>query len=174
MSCALILGGARSGKSRIAEARALATGGQPWYIATAWGADTHDGDIEMQQRVAQHKKDRGDAWQLIEEQTALGGALRSIDQPGRVILVDCLTLWLNNCLHHKCWAEQRQALLDCLPALTADVIFVSNEVGSGIVPLGALSRTFADEAGWLNQRVAEHCERVDLVVAGLEMRLKSP
>lgn len=172
MPCSLILGGARSGKSRIAEARALIVGKQPWYVATAWGANEADGDTEMRRRVLKHKEDRAKHWQLVEEQTALGKALLSIDDPERIILVDCLTLWVNNCLHHQCWLSEREALLECLPHLKADVMFVSNEVGSGIVPLGELSRVFADEAGWLNQRIAEKCHRVDLVVAGLEMRLK--
>ena len=170
----LILGGARSGKSRLAEQRAQALAGQNKkliYIATGSA-----GDEEMQQRIALHQSQReqGDArWLTVEEPLALSKVLQCNDNENNIILVDCLTLWLSNCLHHDCWQQQREALLSSLSALKADVILVSNEVGSGIVPLGELSRRFADESGWLHQALGKQCETVTLVVAGLPLELKS-
>lgn len=169
----LILGGARSGKSKLAEQRAKALTGQSRkliYIATGSA-----GDEEMQQRIALHQSQReqGDArWLTVEEPLDLAAALQDYDDAANVILVDCLTLWLSNCLHHDCWRQQREALLASLSALQADVILVSNEVGSGIVPLGELSRRFADESGWLHQTLAQQCQQVTLVVAGLPLELK--
>ena len=167
----LILGGARSGKSALAEQRAQALAGQQLiYIATGSA-----GDEEMQQRIALHRaqREQGDmSWLTIEEPLALADALQEHNNAGSVILVDCLTLWLSNCLHHDCWQQQREALLSSLSALKADVLLVSNEVGSGIVPLGELSRRFADESGWLHQALARQCEQVTLVVAGLPLELK--
>lgn len=163
----LILGGARSGKSRFAEVAALAGDKRCFYIASGWAGDT-----EMAARIALHQQQRDKRWQLIEEPLMLASALRNLDAPGNAVLVDCLTLWLSNALHHQVWSEQRAAFMQVLPGLDCDVYLVSNEVGSGIVPLGELSRTFADEAGWLNQDVAQVCDAVTLVVAGLPLRLK--
>lgn len=164
----LILGGARSGKSAYAERRALDSGKVPVYIATGW-AD----DAEMVERIARHRADRGDAWLLVEEPLHLAQALLAVDGPGRVLVVDCLTLWLSNCLHMGDWQVARDRLLEVLPRLVADVHLVSNEVGSGIVPLGSLPRRFVDEAGWLNQALAQMCDQVTLVVAGLPLKLKT-
>lgn len=169
----LILGGARSGKSHLAEQRAQALGQQGRkliYIATASA-----GDIEMQQRIAEHQRQREQAnldWLTIEEPLALTEVLKQYNDRSNVIVVDCLTLWLSNCLHKECWEQQREELLVNLSALQAEVLFVSNEVGSGIVPLGELSRRFADESGRLHQALAGQCEQVDLVVAGLALKLK--
>ncbi|MES1952195.1 adenosylcobinamide kinase/adenosylcobinamide-phosphate guanylyltransferase [Salinisphaera sp. S4-8] len=168
----LVLGGTRSGKSRHAETRALSLDVSRWvYVATALA-----GDEEMAARIQHHRAQRDARWQTIEAPQALGACLRRLDAPDRCILVDCLTLWLSNCLgdetHPGCWAEERDALLAAVDASRARLLFVSNEVGSGIVPLGALSRRFADEAGRLHQALAARCDRVTLVVAGLPLTLK--
>ncbi len=166
----LVLGGARSGKSRYAERRALESGRQCFYIATAQARDE-----EMRRRIEMHKQRRASGWTTVEEPLDLGGALSRCDGAGRCILVDCLTLWLSNLLHAEPESDlktRKQELLDVLPRLTADVWLVSNEVGAGIVPLGELSRRFVDEAGWLHQDLARVCDRVTLMVAGLPMIVK--
>lgn len=164
----LVLGGARSGKSQFAERLALSVEKRCFYMASGW-----PGDDEMAKRIALHQQQRNKHWQLVEEPLALADTLKKIDGVGHVILIDCLTLWLSNALHREVWAEQREAFLDVLPHLRSDLYIVSNEVGSGIVPLGELSRTFADQAGWLNQAVAHLCDNVTLIVAGLPLTLKS-
>ena len=164
----LVLGGARSGKSRLAEERAKASGRQLYYVATA----TAD-DQEMAARIHHHQQRRGAAWHLLEAPVKLADTLLTYHRHDRCLLVDCLTLWLSNCLHQQCWDKERDALLKALPQLTGQVVFVSNEVGSGIVPLGALSRQFADESGFLHQQLAHICQRVTLTVAGLPLELKS-
>lgn len=166
----LILGGARSGKSRLAEQRALASGKQLYYLATAQA-----GDQEMAARIAHHQQRRDQHWQLIEEPRALADTLAAYCAPERCILVDCLTLWMSNLLHSQTpqhWDREKQKLLDLVAELPGDIILVSNEVGMGIVPLGELSRRFVDESGWLHQALAERVERVTLVVAGLPLSLK--
>lgn len=165
----LILGGARSGKSALAEQRALLGGKQVTYVATATAQDT-----EMQQRIAHHQQRRPDGWRLIEEPLALADVLSKEQGDEHCLIVDCLTLWLSNCLHHQSWASERESLLQVLPGLRGDVIFVSNETGLGVVPMGELSRQFVDEAGFLHQVLAQHCDEVTLTVAGLPMTLKSP
>lgn len=164
----LILGGARSGKSSYAERCALASGKAPVYIATGWADDE-----EMAERIEHHRAARGDGWLLVEEPLHLAQALLAVDAPDRVVVVDCLTLWLSNSLHMGDWPGARDRLLEILPHLAADIHLVSNEVGSGIVPLGPLPRRFVDESGWLHQSLAHLCERVTLVVAGLPLTLKS-
>lgn len=164
----LILGGARSGKSRFAEQCALASPHQLHYIATAQALDE-----EMATRVAMHRQQRNPRWQLIEEPLQLHTALQCADGANNCILVDCLTLWLSNCLAAEIWTESKQQLLNTLDQLSADVLLVSNEVGNGIVPLGKLSRTFVDESGCLHQELAQRCERVTLVTAGLPQTLKA-
>lgn len=163
----LVIGGARSGKSAYAERLALAQHKRCFYIASGWA-----GDAEMAERISLHQQQRGGRWQLIEEPIRLASALKQLDGEGNIVLVDCLTLWLSNALHQQVWPQQKQALLAILPKLSCDIYLVSNEVGSGIVPLGELSRTFADEAGRLNQAVATLCEQVTLVVAGMPLPLK--
>ncbi len=165
-----ILGGARSGKSGLAEQRARESGLRVTFIAT--GAP---GDAEMAERIRHHQTKRPADWGLVEEPLALGAALRAHAASDRCLLVDCLTLWLSNLLHAddpQCFARERQALLGTLPALPGDVILVSNEVGFGVVPMGELTRRFCDEAGRLHQDLAKLCDRVTLVAAGLPLVLK--
>lgn len=167
----LILGGARSGKSgfaeRLVEKIANTSAKQKVYIATAT-ADDH----EMVSRIALHQEQRDDQWHIIEEPIALADVLNNASAE-QCLLIDCLTLWLSNCLYKQCWAEQKQALLDALGHCQADVVMVSNEVGSGIVPMGELTRQFVDQSGWLHQELAAQCQNVSLIVAGLEHVLKS-
>lgn len=166
----LILGGARSGKSRLAEQRAVASGLAVTYIATS---EPLDG--EMSARVQLHRERRPVEWGLIEEPLALARVLRAAAAPDRCLLVDCLTLWLTNLLmldDPARLAAERDALLDCLAELPGEIILVSNETGLGVVPLGELTRRYVDEAGWLHQAVAERCQRVILTVAGLPLYLK--
>lgn len=168
----LILGGARSGKSRLAERLALESGLPVTYIATSQPLDG-----EMTERIAHHRARRPVDWALVEEPLALARVLRENARQGRCALVDCLTLWLTNLLMLDDPArliEERDALLDCLATLPGRVLLVSNETGLGIVPLGDLSRRYVDEAGWLHQALAERCQRVSFVVAGLPMVLKEP
>ncbi|MBF6623219.1 MAG: bifunctional adenosylcobinamide kinase/adenosylcobinamide-phosphate guanylyltransferase [Pseudomonas stutzeri] len=168
----LILGGARSGKSRLAERLALESGLPVTYIATSQPLDG-----EMTERIAHHRARRPVDWALVEEPLALARVLRENARKGHCILVDCLTLWLTNLLMLDDPArliEERDALLDCLATLPGRVLLVSNETGLGIVPLGDLSRRYVDEAGWLHQALAERCQRVSFVVAGLPMVLKEP
>ncbi|WP_458128238.1 bifunctional adenosylcobinamide kinase/adenosylcobinamide-phosphate guanylyltransferase [Pseudomonas sp. Z2-11] len=166
----LILGGARSGKSRLAEKLAAGTGLPVTYIATSQPLDG-----EMNQRVAQHRARRPADWALVEEPLALAQVLRETAARERCLLVDCLTLWLTNLLmldDADRLAAEREALLDCIGALPGEIIFVSNETGLGVVPLGELTRRYVDEAGWLHQALAERCQRVVLTVAGLPLTLK--
>jgi adenosylcobinamide kinase/adenosylcobinamide-phosphate guanylyltransferase len=165
----LILGGARSGKSRTAEQRVAESGLNKIYLATATA-----GDGEMTERIKQHQADRDGHWQLLEEPLELAETLRQHSRVDSCILVDCLTLWLSNCLLHNCWPEQQLALLDSIEQLPGAVIFVTNEVGQGIVPMGELTRQFVDEAGFLHQRLAAVCGRVTMVIAGLSQELKEP
>ena len=166
----LILGGARSGKSRLAEQLATASGSDVLYVATSQPLDG-----ELNERVALHRQRRPAHWGLIEEPLQLARVLCDNARTGRCLLVDCLTLWLTNLLmleDAERVALEREALLACLADLPGEIIFVSNETGMGIVPLGELTRRYVDEAGWLHQALAERCQRVVLVVAGLPLTLK--
>ena len=166
----LILGGVRSGKSRLAEQHALFTGLPVIYIATA----TAD-DEEMRARIAHHQAHRSTQWQLIEEPLALATALQYAAKKNQCVLVDCLTLWLTNllCLQDETRLQAEvTALLQVLPTLPGHIILVSNETGMGVVPLGELTRRYCDEAGRLHQAIAVTCERVILTVAGLPLILK--
>lgn len=166
----LILGGARSGKSRIAEEQAKATGLDLLYIATG-----QPGDVEMTARIKHHRQRRGPEWSLLEEPIMLAETLRDSAADNRCILVDCLTLWMSNCIlsdQKNCWKTQSEQLLDIIPSLPGHIIFVSNEVGMGVVPAGALSRHFVDESGWMHQRMARSCDRVTFTIAGLPQILK--
>lgn len=165
----LILGGARSGKSRFAEALVEAAPG-PWaYMATA---EAHDG--EMAARIALHRDRRAAGWETVDAPLDLAGALAALP-PGRPALVDCLTLWLtNHLLADRDLDAESDALLAALSARQGLTVCVSNEVGFGIVPDNALARRFRDAAGRLNQRVAAAAGRVTLVVAGLPLDLKTP
>jgi len=167
----LVLGGARSGKSKLAEQAAEASGLRKVYIATAQA-----GDAEMAQRIELHRQRRGTSWQLIEEPVDLATALKAAAREDTCILVDCLTLWLSNCLFcgdDSEWPRQRAALLEALPELSGKIIFVSNEISMGVIPMGEVTRQFVDEAGLLHQALAEICDRVTLSVAGLPHVLKS-
>ncbi|MFD2175752.1 bifunctional adenosylcobinamide kinase/adenosylcobinamide-phosphate guanylyltransferase [Rhodobacter lacus] len=162
----LVTGGARSGKSTHAEARTLALGRPAHYIATAeiW-------DEEMAARIAVHQARRGPEWTTHAEPLDLVGVLRATDDAPR--LVDCLTLWLTNLmLGAQDWEAAAKALLASLPDLAAPVVFVSNEVGLGIVPDNRLARDFRDAAGFLNQWVAAAADEVIFTVAGLPMKVK--
>ncbi|NMZ10302.1 bifunctional adenosylcobinamide kinase/adenosylcobinamide-phosphate guanylyltransferase [Pseudomonas proteolytica] len=166
----LILGGARSGKSRLAEKLASDSALPVTYIATS---QPQDG--EMNARVALHRQRRPSHWGLIEEPLELARVLREHAAPGQCLLVDCLTLWLTNLLmldDPQRLGVEREQLLDCLASLPGEIIFVSNETGLGVVPLGELTRRYVDEAGWLHQALAERCQRVVLTVAGLPLTLK--
>jgi adenosylcobinamide kinase/adenosylcobinamide-phosphate guanylyltransferase len=165
MTVTLVLGGARSGKSRHAESLCS---GERHYVATAQAFDE-----EMKARIAKHQEDRGAAWVTHEVNHDLAGKLREIDGVGRVILVDCLTLWLSNVmLADEDWQGLSGVLAALLPAMTADVVLVSNEVGMGIVPETALGRQFRDAQGFLNQRIAAVADNVVFVAAGLPLVLK--
>lgn len=168
----LILGGVRSGKSRLAEQRATASGGPVTLIATATALDA-----EMRARIAAHQARRPAHWTTVEEPLALASALRAAAAPGHCVVVECLTLWLTNLLlaaDPRRLEREQQALLDALPGLPGHIVLVSNETGLGIVPAGELSRRFGDAAGTLHQALAARCERVILTVAGLPLLLKGP
>ena len=166
----LILGGARSGKSRLAEKMAADSGLAVTYIATSQALDG-----EMSARIRQHRERRPADWALVEEPIALAQVLQQQARAERCLLVDCLTLWLTNLLMLEDDARlsaERDALLDCLSELPGRIILVSNETGLGVVPMGELTRRYVDEAGWLHQAIAERCQRVIFTVAGLPMLLK--
>jgi adenosylcobinamide kinase/adenosylcobinamide-phosphate guanylyltransferase len=166
----LILGGARSGKSALAERLATGSALDVVYVATAQPRDE-----EMRLRIEHHRARRPGHWLCVEEPLALADALRACARGDRCILVDCLTLWLSNLLADSDAARferERDALLAILPNLPGEIVLVSNEVGLGIVPLGELTRRFVDEAGRLHQALATRCERVIFVTAGLPLALK--
>jgi adenosylcobinamide kinase/adenosylcobinamide-phosphate guanylyltransferase len=166
----LILGGARSGKSALAERLAVDARCAVTYLATAQALDP-----EMAQRIDHHRARRPAAWACVEEPLALAATLREHAREQHCVLVDCLTLWLSNLLGDADptrFARERIALLDVVPQLPGEIIFVSNEVGLGITPMGELTRRFVDEAGRLHQALAERCERVLFVAAGLPFPLK--
>jgi adenosylcobinamide kinase/adenosylcobinamide-phosphate guanylyltransferase len=169
----LIVGGQRSGKSRQAEH--LAT---QWLAASpqhsvAVVATAQAWDEEMRLRIARHQADRPTGMATVEEPLHLGRVLNEQAVPGRLLLVDCLTLWLTNWLmpasgqaDQAAWRAERDAMLAGLASLPSPVVFVSNEVGWGIIPMSREVRVFVDELGWLNQAVAERCGLLTLMVAG--------
>lgn len=170
----LILGGARSGKSALAERRAREAqeaGLTVTYVATAQALDD-----EMAQRIAHHRTRRPVEWHLHEEPLHLAACLVREAEQTHCLLVDCLTLWLTNLLladaGGKALAAETANLIEILPHLPGRVILVSNEVGLGIVPLGEINRRFVDEAGRLHQRIAQLAQRVTFVAAGLPLELK--
>lgn len=166
----LILGGARSGKSRLAEDLAQRSGLHVICIATGQALDD-----EMQARIAHHRATRPAHWKVIEEPLELARVLRDNASAQHCLLVDCLTLWLTNLLLLEDplrLAAEREALLRVLPELPGRIVLVGNETGLGVVPLGELTRRYVDEAGWLHQAVAACAERVVFTVAGLPMLLK--
>jgi len=166
----LILGGVRSGKSRLAERLASESGLPVIYIATATAVDE-----EMQVRIETHRSHRPDHWVVIEEPIKLANVLTHYADTGCCILVDCLTLWLTSLLMDEdtsVYERERKALLNALPLLKGEVIMVSNETNMGVIPPGKLSRVYCDEAGKLHQLYAQICDRVILTVAGLPHVLK--
>ena len=166
----LILGGARSGKSRLAGQTAMDRQLAVTYVATAQALDS-----EMQSRITHHQNQRPSHWSLVEEPLYLAKSLQKIDRPNQIILVDCLTLWLTNLLLLKDQNVQQlecEQLLKVLPTLQSEIILVSNETGLGVVPLGEISRRFVDEAGRLHQSLGQIADKVVFCVAGFPMILK--
>jgi adenosylcobinamide kinase / adenosylcobinamide-phosphate guanylyltransferase len=166
MPSTLFIGGARSGKSRLAQAAAEAVDGPLTYIATGQAFDD-----EMAARIARHRADRGARWRTVEEPLRLGETIQAVDDGA--VLVDCLTLWLSNLIlgEHDLEAATGD-LLAAISSVPVPLFLVSNEIGQGIVPETPLGRAFRDEAGRLNQAVAARVDRVELVVAGLTLRIK--
>ncbi|MDB5650214.1 MAG: cobP [Hyphomicrobiales bacterium] len=165
---ALILGGARSGKSGFAQGLAENSGRKPVLIATAQALDD-----EMAARIAHHRADRGSVWGVLEEPLDLVGALAREAINDNITVVDCLTLWIGNLMCAELEvALECERLIEAVTLVRAPVIFVSNEVGSGIVPDNAMARTFRDYQGRLNQRLAQACDHVVLVVAGCPLQVK--
>lgn len=164
----LVLGGARSGKSRHAQQLAETIAAQRLFVATAQAFDD-----EMRDRIARHRADRAIGWSTVEAPIAVPQAIRAGAAPAGVVLVDCLTLWLSNLLLADHDLDRAgDDLITALQAAPLPVVLVSNEVGFGIVPENPLARRFRDAAGRLNQRVAAACDAVDLVVAGLPLRIR--
>ncbi len=171
-TCHLILGGARSGKSHYAETLAKSSLNEVTYIATAQVFDD-----EIAARVFRHKSDRPQQWLTIEEPLALSLVLKNNAKKGHTLLVDCLTMWMTNLLTHddeSILEREVNGLLDCLDELEGTIIFVSNEVGMGVIPMGELTRRYVDEAGRLHQQLALRVQHVVLMVAGLPHTIKSP
>ena len=169
-----VLGGARSGKSRYAEALAERQTGPCVYLATAENPVGEAGDAEMAARIREHQARRGERWQTVETPLELAEELRAAVGADRCVLVDCLTLWLSNLMAAgRDIAAETEALTGTVPALSGPVIMVSNEVGLGIVPENDLARSFRDHAGRLNQAIAEVADSVVFVAAGLAIPLKS-
>jgi len=170
--CQLILGGARSGKSSYAQAFAeewaQTTGVKAIYVATA-----EAGDAEMSKRIERHQKSRSENWLLDEEPLDLAAAIERNAGPDAIVLIDCLTLWLSNCLQQNIWEEQLAKFKTALENAKGPIILVNNETGMGVVPMGELSRVFVDANGFLNQRLAKVCGKVVLIVAGLPQVLKN-
>ncbi len=164
----LVLGGAASGKSLYAENLVLESGGSPLYIATAQALDD-----EMQGKIATHRERRGDHWRTLEEPISLVNALKDNNSADAVILVDCLTLWLSNLVTKgRDIAVEIENLIQVLPLLSASVVFVSNELGLGVVPSNDAARHFRSLHGAMNQSVAASAEQVIFVTAGLPSVLK--
>lgn len=184
----LVTGGSRSGKSSYAGFLAAGMSLEVRYIATAMSRDD-----EMQRRIEKHRNDRPGAWITVEEPLSLGRALREHGAPGRCLLIDCITLWLSNVLglsdpqpdlppglspdaepplRLDRLQQERDDLLAALAGCPSPVIIVTNELGSGVVPMGRLTRTFVDEHGWTNQKLAHACDRVVLTVSGVPVTIK--
>lgn len=164
----LITGGARSGKSGLAEEMTLALGRPALYLATAEALDD-----EMSERIARHRARRGPEWQTLSVPLDLAQALRETDNDGAPRLVDCLTLWLSNLMFaERDWQAEVAALAALIPTLRAPVVFVTNEVGAGIVPENALARAYRDAAGLTNQQLATACDELWFCIAGHPMKVK--
>ena len=168
MASILILGGARSGKSALGEKLALASQSDHIYLATA-----EIRDDEMQDRINHHKERRDNTWLLIEETINIADVINKHSKPGTVILIDCLTLWVSNLMEQACNIDHKvQALIKAIKHAGGDLIFVSNEVGLGIVPMNQMARDFRDHAGRTNQQLAEAVNTVHFCLSGLPLTLK--
>jgi adenosylcobinamide kinase/adenosylcobinamide-phosphate guanylyltransferase len=164
----LILGGARSGKTRHAEELGRKHPGDRVYIATA-----EPGDEEMRVRIALHRQNRGDGWRTVEEPLAVAEVLKRECAADRFVLVDCISLWISNLLFKGLEVRPEvDQLCALIPDLDGRVVIVSNEVGLGIVPASELGRRFRDEAGFANQLLAHACDEVLFMIAGMPLRLK--
>jgi len=181
----LIIGGSRSGKSSLAAQWAGQRSSSVCVIVTGVASDA-----EMAARIESHRRERPAGWRVREEPVRLGSAVEQEAATGTLVLVDCLTVWTANCLWPgvgsatgaasaadcACdldgWRREREGLLKALRQTRAEVILVTNEVGTGIVPDNPVARLFRDEHGWLNQAIAAACDEVFLVTAGLPLRLK--
>lgn len=164
----LVLGGARSGKSRYAQTLAEAFAGDLVYVATGQAFDT-----EMAERIAEHRADRGARWSTVEAPLELPATVSAESRDGRLLLIDCLTLWTSNLMHAgRDVAAESARLVAALNGAAGPVILVANEVGLGIVPDNALARAFCDAAGRLNQSIAATADAVTFVAAGLPVSLK--
>ncbi len=167
----LVTGGGRSGKSRYALQLAGRCNGKRVFIATA-----EPFDDEIRARIGKHREERGEAFQTIEEPLDLAGALRALSDDVEVAVVDCLTLWLGNLMHHHGAGTEDHPevseLLQILDAPPCDLIIVTNEVGMGVIPENAMARRFRDAAGRLNQEVARRAGQVVLMVSGLPVHVK--
>ena len=164
------LGGARSGKSKLAEQAAAASGLEVVYIATGTA-----GDQQMRERIVSHQRSRPAHWQTIEEPIALSQTIEQHMSAQRCLLVDCLTLWLSNCMFSQksqCYAAQKKQLFTVLEQVPGKLIFVANETSMGVIPMGEVTREFCDSAGLLHQDLAAISNRVTLSVAGLPLVLK--
>ncbi len=173
----LVLGGARSGKSSYSEKQSLEIANQQnkslHYIATAISFDT-----EMEKRIELHQQQRDARWQLHECPTNVPDLLASFSNQD-IILIDCLTLWLNNVLYElgeqasSCDIERRvDELVNAVACCKGDILLVSNEVGLGVIPMGSITRQFVDHAGWMNQKMAKVAAQVTFVAAGLPLKMK--
>lgn len=177
----LILGGAKSGKSRAAEARAARwLAADPAHRATLI-ATALPGDAEMVARIARHRADRAarlPRLASVEAPRGLGAVVRGLAQPQQLLLIDCLTLWLTQCCMPLpgtpagAWAEERAALLDAVQHSASPLVLVSNEIGLGVMPMSSQARACVDALGLLHQAVAAECSRVTLLVAGCELSVK--
>lgn len=176
----LVLGGARSGKSRYAQSvvsklesdMVNSANKRVFYVATASNTDS-----EMASRIARHQSDRPSHWQLEERHVNLPEAINHLaSTTEHVLLVDCLTLWLNNEMYHypeRDFLQLKSSLIEALTTAKGQVVLVSNEVGMGVIPMGAVTRRFVDWQGWLNQAVADCAHKVTFVAAGLPLTMKS-
>lgn len=163
-----VLGGARSGKSSFAEKLVEDSGLQPVYLATGRAFDK-----EMESRISIHRDRRGREWQTVEEPLDLVGALEKHAGHDRFVLVDCLTLWITNLMMaEQNIAAETETLIAALSPLSGPVVFVSNEVGLGIVPENQMAREFRDHAGFLHQAVASVADEVYFLAAGLPLKMK--
>ena len=166
----LLLGGARSGKSNRALSMEKAFFDQHIFIATSEKIDA-----EMSGRIEIHRQERDQKWITVEAPVNLGSALKNVDTPNSLIVIDCLTVWLGNLMHYKHAVHTEiEHLIESLGTAKGDYILVSNEVGQGIVPETKMAREFRDHQGRVNQKIAALADRVELVVAGIPLMIKSP